>query len=178
MSKAIVIKNVVLRYGDALEATRFDADAPERYQATVLVRRGSEQDKLIRAALQAVAEEDYGKKAKQMLDSFGTNSQKICYSDYDDEHMKFSAYRYVTNVVTGKENPPPHAVGHDKKRVVKGKIYLGCTVNLSATIYTGKTHSGMRADFDGIQFVADGEAFEASRGVDAFEDLSDDASLV
>jgi Protein of unknown function (DUF2815) len=171
----VFLKEVRLSFPDLFVPTEYEkGDGKPRYNATLLVVPGSENDKAIQAAIKAAAEEVFGaKSAPAMLKQFEGNSQKYCYLDgntkeYDGyaNHMYLACHSKTRPGVYNRDKTPLTAED--------GKPYAGCYVNASVEIYAQNTaNKGIRAAITGVQFVKDGDAFGsgAPASPEEFEDL-------
>lgn len=174
------LKNVRLAFPDLFEAKQYQGAGPFRYSATFLVVPGSENDKLIRAAIKEAAAEKFGKKADSIVKSIESNSNKFCYidgntKDYDGfegmfylaSHRKQDSGRVA--VFDGKRQPLTQA---------DGKPYAGCYVNAIVDIYAQDgQNSGIRAGLVGVQFAKDGDSFSGARvaNADDFDEIDEGA---
>lgn len=135
----VKLKEVRLSFPDLFTAVEYQVgDGKPRFNATFLLEPGSENDKAVRAAIQAVAEEAYLKKAPALLKQWEGNSQKFCYLDgntkeYDGyaDMMYLSAHTKTKPLVIDR-NPQVKLTAQD------GKPYAGCYVNASVEIYAQK----------------------------------------
>ncbi|WP_176331761.1 ssDNA-binding protein [Burkholderia vietnamiensis] len=162
-------------------AAEFEAgDGKFRYSATFLVEKGSENDKAIEAAIQAVAAEGWPKKGPAMVESFRTNSNKFCYQngdlkDFDgfEGHNYIAAHRkrddgrplLLDNVADPDTNKPARLVDSNGEWLAgkEGRIYAGCYVNATIDIYAQtKTNPGIRCGLMGVQFHAPGDSFSGA----------------
>lgn len=151
-------------------------DGKPRYDASFLIKKGSEQDLAIQAAILAAARETYGEKGEKLAASFKGNSNKYCYidgdlKDYDgyEGHMVLACHAKARPTVVDRDRTP---LTQDDNRV-----YGGCYVNAIVSIWAQKgENQGIRASFSGIQFVKDGEAFGGAKRVtaDAFDIIEGD----
>lgn len=169
------LKNVRLSFPDLFKAVEFKpGDGKPRYNATFLIVPDSDNDKAIRAAIVAAAEESWGDKAKKIVESIKGQSNKFCYLDGDlKDYEGYADHLYLAchsktrpTVVDGARQP----LTQDD-----GKPYAGCYVNAIVDIWAQKgENQGMRASFSGVQFASDGEAFSASApaSADEFEELA------
>lgn len=176
----IKLKNVRLSFNDLFTAKAFEAGQSASYSAKVLVEKGSENDKIIRAAILTEANAKFGKKAEMKIEQYKDNNMKCCYVDGDkdnqDEHNGFmilTAKRGENKgrptIIDGKKNPLTAA---------DGKPYSGCYVNLIADIYVqNKDYEGIRCSLGGVQFAKDGDAFSggSTPKADDFDEVEDGA---
>lgn len=178
------LKNVRLSFPDIWKAKEFKpGDGKPRYSATFLIEPGSENDKTIRAAIKAAAEETFQKKADAKLKEFDGQSNKMCYNDgnrkeYDGyEDRWYLACRSKARPKIYDRRPKNPDGSENLLTEEDGRPYAGCYVNATCSIYAqAGEHPGIRASFSGLQFVSDGDAFGAGgrqASADDFEDLGD-----
>lgn len=148
-----------------------------KYSAAFLVKKGSANDKAIRAAITEEAKLKFGKKAESNVEVWKSNSQKCSYVDatsvknYDDEFEDYI-------VLTSKSSTRPLVIDRDRSPLTAddGVVYSGCYVNAKVSIYAqGGEFSGIRSGLMGVQFSKDGEAFGGGRRAseDDFDDISE-----
>lgn len=175
MQDPIKLTKVRLSFADLFEAKAFQGGAA-KYGATFLFDKDSENAKRIKAAMEAVAAEKWGGKAKAILSSLWA-SNKICYGDgaskaeYDGFEGKF--------FIRASSSSRPIVIDGNKQPLVEkdGKPYSGCYVHASIDIWAQDNQFGKRvnAGLRGVQFVKDGDAFAggAVGSVDEFEEIDD-----
>ena len=174
----VKLKHVRLSFPDLFQAVEYQTgDGKPRFNATFLIEPGSENDKAIRAAIKAAATETWAAKAPAMLKQFEGNSLKYCYLDGDTK--EYDGYAGVW-YLSAHNKTRPLVIDRDKTPLTAadGKPYAGCYVNASVEIYAqNNENKGIRASFNGVQFVADGDAFGggAPASPEEFEDLGVDA---
>nr|WP_175800891.1 ssDNA-binding protein [Burkholderia anthina] len=181
---SIKLKNVRIAFIDDLRhAAQFDGQGAFRYSATFLVQPGSENDKIVNAAINEAAADAWGKKAEAMLAGFRGNVNKFCYIDgntkpdyegfedmfYLSSHRKQDDGRPLlldmyADPATGK---PARLIDQSTGEWLPGKegrIYAGCYVNATIDIYAQtKNYPGIRASLKGVQFAGDGDSFSGAR---------------
>ena len=180
----VVIKNVVLRFSDIFEAKEFKSgDGRPRFSASFLVEPGSENDKTIRAAIDAVMVETWKDKAAAKTKAFMSQNGQSCYRDGNNMEYDGCAGNMFLAAHRQANSGAPKVV--DRSRDVdlsaaSGKPYPGCTVNAVIDIWaqTGE-NPGIRATLNAVQFVQHGEPFTGSVATaddlpDLAEDISDD----
>ena len=174
----IILKNVTIAYPQLFEAREFKkGDGRPRWSATFLIEKGSDNDKAIMAAIEAVAKDSFGPKHAQMLKSIEGVKQQMCYIDGDRKgesfagRMVLSCHRQMKT--KAGDNKPPLVIGRDKQPVVDpGKVFSGCTVNARVDFWgqTGE-NPGMRCSFDVVQYVQDGDPIGTVVTADGFDAL-------
>lgn len=178
----VKLKNVRLSYPHLFTSAQFQGDerSSPRYGATFLVKKGSADDKAIRAAIKEIAVEKLKNKAEVTLRSWENSTQKMCYTDGDLKDGDQYEGMMVLAAHRGESQGAPVVVDRDPTiRLTEkdGKPYAGCYVNATVDLWvqTG-TYTGIRATLIAVQFAADGAAFAGAPAVvadDDFEDLSD-----
>lgn len=174
MSTDIMLKDVRLSFPRLWTPVEYETgDGKLRWSATFLIVPGSANDKAIRAAIQAEADEAYKTKAKVMLTQFWGNRQKFCYLDgAPGGEAKYAGYEGHWALTTHRQKnskagvqPPPLIIDSNKAPLGEdaGKPYAGCYVNAKVSIYAqAGANAGIRASFSAVQFWRDGDAFSGS----------------
>lgn len=177
----IIIKNVRNSYPNLFNAKEFKAgDGKPRWSCTFMIEKGSENDKAIRAAIEAEAKNVWGAKAPAMLKGMESQGNKFCYIDGDIKTNN-PEYEGLMILATHRSAKMARPVIIDRNKALltieDGKPYAGCYVNAKVEIYCQQgENAGVRASFAVVQFAADGDAF--STGVpsaDDFDDVSEGA---
>lgn len=175
----VVLKNVVLRFADIWEAKEFKAgDGRPRFSASFLVAKDSDNDKAIRAAIDATMQEAWKDKAPVKTKAFMSQKQQCCYHDGDMMEYDGCAGNMFIAAHRQAKSGNPKIVDRAKQDLAQkdGKPYAGCVVNAVIDIWaqTGE-NPGIRATLNAIQFVKDGEPFMGSKAsADSLPDLSED----
>jgi len=170
----IIIKNVRLSYPTLFTAKEFKAgDGKPRWSAAFIIEPGSDNDKHIRAAIEAEAKAVWGVKSAAMLKSVTGQSNKYCYTDGNTKANEEYKDMMVLATHRSAKLTRPMIIDRDKSPLTSEdkKPYGGCYVNAKVEIYcqTGE-NAGVRASFSVIQFFKDGDAFSASApSADEFE---------
>jgi len=180
----VILNNVRLSFPKLWTPEAFEEGNTPRYGCNVLVEPGSDNDKAIRGAIAAVAEEKHGAKAKAFLDGVHGHSGKFCYQDGNGKADKYEGYAGMWSLAANRnaDQGAPKVVDLDKTPLGEGsgKPYAGCYVNVSVDIWcqTGK-YAGIRCTLVAVQFVKDGDAFAgAPASADDFDDLSGGADAL
>lgn len=178
------LNNVRLSFPTLFEPKEFKAgDGKPRYSITVLIPKGSEQDKAIQAAIIAAAKESYGDKAAKQLAAMKGQSNKFCYLDGDlsdrDGYEGMMELRCHRRAADGA----PKVFDRDRSLLSAnaGRPYGGCYVNALVSVYAQKGENpGIRGSFSGVQFVKDGDAFATGKvaSADDFEDVAEDDPIL
>lgn len=168
----VILKDVRIAFPRLWEPEAYKGQGKKRYNATFLVEPGSSNDKAIRDALQAVAQEAFREKAQAHLKSMAGNSNKFCYQDGEAKSLKYPEFsgQWLLSANRNEEQGAPKVVNRDKSVVTResGIIYSGCRVNASVDIWlqTGE-YSGYRATLIAVQFVRDDEPTGAAAATDS-----------
>jgi hypothetical protein len=174
MSTDIMLKDVRLSFPRLWTPAEYETgDGKPRWSATFLIEPGSANDKAIRAAIKAEADETYKAKAAAMLAQFQGNSQKFCYLDgAPGGEAKYDGYAGMWALTTHRQQKtkvgtqaPPLIIDANKAPLAEdsGKPFAGCYVNAKVSIYAqAGANAGIRASFSAVQFWRDGDAFSAS----------------
>lgn len=175
----VVLKEVRISYPKLFVPEAFEASANKRFGARFHITPGSEQDKLVREAINAVALEAWDKKAGAMLKSFEGNNQKICFYDGNLSNDANAEGMFILSSNRNEKDGKPKVKDRRGNDLAEGdaKIYGGCYVNAILDFYAQKDkYPGIRCTLLGVQFVKDGPSFggAARIGDDAFEDLGSD----
>lgn len=171
-----VLKKVVLSFPELFAAKAF-GDGDPKYSATLLIDKGSENDKIIKDAIDAVLKEKFGTKAESIAKQIANNSQRCCYGD-GDEKEEYAGYagRMALRV---SSKFAPTVVDMDKSPLTQadGKMYSGANVVAIVNFYAydNKFGKGVGCGISGIQFAGHGDALGGGvkASLDDFEDLSE-----
>lgn len=180
-----ILKDVRLSFPVLWEPREYqEGDGKPRWSAVFLIPPGSDNDKLVRNAIKAAADEVFKNRADAMLKSFEGNALKMCYQDgskktYDGyAGMWYLSCHRAVKTKSGR-NHPPKIIDLSKRDVTEesGLIYAGCYVNAKVAIWAQSgANAGIRGSFSVIQFNRKGDAFGAAAPTAAdMEDLSDQA---
>jgi hypothetical protein len=169
----IMLKNVRLAFPVLDVPEKFQGQGDPRFSATLLLDPGSENEKLIKAAMFAAAEAKWGaNKAQAAVDGL-SRSGKTALGDGNtkEKYDGFADKLYVQ--AHAREKTPPTLLDMQAKPLPRntGMIYAGCYVNASIEFWAQDNNYGKRlnASLRGIQFVRDGDAFSGGRPAEADE---------
>ena len=173
----VKLATVRLAFPNLWVAKEFKAgDGKPRYDASFLIKKGSDNDKAIQAGIVQAAKEAFGEKWERTLAGLKGNSNKFAYSDGDLKdydgyagHMVIACHAKARPTVIDRNRNPITADDN--------KVYGGCYVNAIISIWAQKgENTGIRASFSGIQFVKDGEPFGGGKraSADDFDILEDE----
>ena len=166
MSK-LMLKNVRLSFPSLFEHATYQGQSLEKYEATFLIPKDSDDAKAVQAAIKEVGSEVLGKE---------WSKAKLCLMDGDDK--EYDGYEGVW-AVKASTKKRPIVINKDKSALTDedGVIYPGCYVNASISVfaYTNNYGKFVQAQLNAVQFAKDGEAFGGgdSFSIDDFEDVSD-----
>jgi hypothetical protein len=145
----LTIRNVRLSFPDLFFAVEYKkGDGKPRWNASFLVKPGSEADKAIRAAIEAEAKAEWGAKAAETLKSMEGQNNKHCYLSGDNKSydgyagMMVLASHRAAKLKSGAPNSPPiildSLAGADGKparlSADAGRPYAGCYVDAKVSI--------------------------------------------
>lgn len=179
MGQKVILKNVTVAYPDVWKATQVNGKGEFKYRCTFLIEPGSENDKILKAAIKAAAVEAWKDEAIVTLRRVSADKSTFCYRDGDTQkHERYhglwslSTTRRVDAGAPGLCGP---GGGKDRLAEDSGKPYSGCVANASVDIWAQKgEYEGIRCTLLGMQFVADGQAFSSSPATtDDFEPLGE-----
>lgn len=160
MSTTVILKNVRLSFPDLYKARSFEGGGKARYSASFLVEPGSENDKLIKEAINAAAKEAWKDEAGKKLKMYYGQKGQCCYLSGDNKEYEGYEGMMVLSAHRNEDKGAPKVVDRAKQDlpVSSGKIYAGCYVNAKVDIWiqTDK-YPGIRAGLQVVQFVKDGE---------------------
>ena len=179
----IKLNDVRLSFPNLWKAKEFKpGDGKARYDATFLIEPGSENDKKVRAAIEEAARAVYGDKFEKFLKGIEGNANKFAYQDgdlkdYDGyEGMLYLACHSKVRPLVIDRRPKLPDGSPNVLIEADGKPYAGCYVNATVELYALKgDFPGVLANFSGVQFVRDGDAFGGGTAAkaDDFDDLGD-----
>lgn len=181
----IFLKHVRIAFPELHSPKPFQGqpDSKPRYSATLLVERGSENDRLIKETIQKAAEAEWASKTKEILASIEGRPKDYCYCPGDLKEYDGYAGKMALSVSRNPEKDgPPKVIGRNLEvlTALDGKPYSGCYVNAKVDIWAQKNKygNGIRATVVVVQFVADGEAFRGAGPATAegFEVIPDNAN--
>lgn len=175
--RTIMLKNVRLSFPVLFEAESFEEGGKKEFSASFLMAKDHPSVAEVKALIVKVATAKWGEKAAAMLQAL-FRDDRICM--HDGERKDYDGYagnyfiRANNNVrpliIDGARNPLTEA---------DGKLYSGCYVNASISLWSQDNKWGKRinANLLGVQFLRDGEAFSGGSSVSVNEfDAVDAAS--
>jgi hypothetical protein len=164
----VTVKDIRLSFPSLFTARAFAEGGTEKFSATALMEKGSENHQRIEAAMRAVASDKWGANVPS----------SVIYCLRDGETKDGDGYGSGVVFFGASSTRRPTVVNRRVEPVVEGDRecpYAGCYVNLTCTIWAQDNQYGKRvnAEINAVQFVRDGDAFGAApiRAEDCFEDL-------
>lgn len=163
----LMLKNARLSFPSLFEQATYQGQSLEKYEATFLIPKDSDDAKAVQAAIKEVGAEVLGK---------DWSKAKLCILDGDTK--EYDGYEGVW-AVKASTKKRPIVLDKDKSALTAedDKPYAGCYVNASISIYAFQNNYGkfVQAQLNAVQFSKDGEAFGGgdSFSVDEFDDISD-----
>ncbi len=174
---SLKLKNVRLSFPDLFVPRPFKAGDVPKFKATFLIAKDDPQIKEIEAAIKAVAEAKWGKKADAILKSIRNNPNKFCFQDGDTK--EYDGYAGCM-ALSANNKARPLVIDRDKSPLTQedGKPYAGCYVAATLELFAyDNSGNGISASLGGVQFYRDGDNFAGGKpaNVDDFDDLSEGA---
>jgi hypothetical protein len=132
----VKLAGVRLSFPDLFEAGEYEGK--RNYGATFLIAPGSDNDKKVRAALDAVAVEAFKDKGKAIVKAaMAGGNQKCCY--WDGNSKTYDGYADMMALTTkrGESKGRPLILDRDKTPLAAadGKPYAGCYVNATVEVW-------------------------------------------
>lgn len=186
----VKLKDVRMSFPDLFVAKQFVANGvpqgPAKYKATFLVKKGSENDKIIRKAiLEAAKESKMGAKYPAILKSIESNPNKYCYQDGDNKDYEgYAGMMYISAKSDTKIPLKDRTINPETGKLGiltpdSNKIHGGYYYNANISIYAyNNTGWGITASLQGVQFVRPGDLFSGTKlsSDDDFEVFDSDES--
>lgn len=171
----IKLNNVRLAFPALFEAKTVNGEGKPAFSATFLIDPADPQVKTLNAAIDQVATEKWGAKAKDMLKAMRL-ADKVCLHNGD---LKAAYDGFPGNLFVSARNAVrPTVLNVDKTPLVEsdGKPYAGCYVNAVLELWPQDNNYGKRinATLSGVQFFTDGDSFTGggAASADDFDDVS------
>jgi len=174
----LILTNVRLSFPSIWEFAQYKGKSQDRFEATFLVEKGTEQAKAVQDAVKSVGAAKFGEKWAQA---------GLPLHDGDKKDYEGYAGHWSLKAATKKR---PVILDRDKSVLQEqdGRPYAGCYVNASVTLsaYTNDYGDFISCQLNGIQFARDGDAFGGGEGysdddfgaVDSGDNLVGDAERV
>lgn len=166
----IMLNNVRLAFPTLWTPQRVNNQGEPRFSASLLMTPDHPDIPKLKKTLQRVAEKKWGAKASSVLKQL-IAGDRICLHDGDmkPDYDGFPGNKFVS----ANSKVRPLAVDRDRTPLSEddGRLYSGCYVNAKIDIWPQDNKYGKRlnAQLQGVQFVADGEAFAGGRPADIDE---------
>lgn len=174
----VVLNNVRLAFPNLWTAKQVMGQGDAKFSATYLITPGSENEKRIEAAIEAVAAEKWKTKSATVLKSIRNNPMRFCYRDGDtkSQYAGYAGNMFIT--ASNKQRVP--VVDTDRTPLAQedGRLYAGCYVNAFIDIWADDRYGdGVFATLGPIQFAKDGDAFAGGMvgSIEEFDDVSEGA---
>lgn len=170
------VKNARAAFAQFFEPKAFNGEGKAEYSCSLLIDPADPQLAAINAAIESVATEKWGAKAKDVLKQMRA-ADKTCLhnGDLKSNYAGFPGNMYIS----ARNSLRPTVVDKDKTPLVAsdGKPYSGCYINAVLELWAQDNKYGKRinATLMGVQFAADGEAFSGG-GVASEDDFDDIAA--
>ena len=165
----IMLNDVRLSFPGLFKAEAFKPGDEAKFKATLLIEKGSQLDKDVRAKILAVLKEKFPQKADAILKQIQNNPNKFCYQDGDTK--SYDGYEGMM-ALSAKSKTRPLVIDRDRSALSEedGKPYAGCYVNARIDLFAYDSQGvGISASLGGVQFWRDGDSFGGGRPADADE---------
>ena len=166
----IKLGEVRLSFPSLFRKAVFD-NVETKYEATVLMEKGSKQHKTVQAAIDKFI-------AQTFKDGAPKGLKITCFQDGDEK--EYDGYAGMM-ALKGSSNKRIPVFDKDRTPITEDddKVYAGCYVNVIADFWYSSHPKGGKqilANLLGVQFKRDGEAFSDAKvaNADAFDDESDE----
>lgn len=176
----VTLSNVRLAFPNLWTPETVNGEGEPRYGASFLMPKNHPDIAKVNAAIDAVAAEKWGAKAKAIVQGL-RQQDKVCLHDGDGkpDYDGFPGNLYVQSA--SPKNSRPTVVDRDRTPLVEedGKPFGGCFVNAIVEIWAQDNNYGKRinAQLKGVQYVRDGDRFGGASpaSADEFDELAVDA---
>jgi hypothetical protein len=173
------LKEVTLSMPFVWEASAYEAGQDEKFSAHFIIEKGSENEKVVRAALVTEAEKLWKGNAMSKLKTVAAAGKLWCLRDGDgktDKEGNVLAGYAGKLYVSAKNTIRPLLLGADRAPVTQAddKLYPGAVVNAIIDVRVNNRPSDQAyAYLKGIQFVRDGTRLGggAPATVEDFEEI-------
>jgi hypothetical protein len=168
----VLLNNARLAFPALFEPKSFDG-GDARFGASLLVPADHPQLAALRKAQEQVAAEKWGTKAPGILRVLDKQDKLALHDgDLKAKYDGFAGNFFVS--ANAKESAQPTVIDRDRSPLSarSGRPYAGCYVNASLEFWAqdhAKFGQRVNCTLRGVQFLADGDAFSASRPADADE---------
>jgi len=156
----LLLKNVRLAFPNLFTAQQVNGQGDPKFGGAFIFAPDHPAKKLVTDACRAVATEEWGAKADEVLKAIAA-SDKLCIHNGDTK-ADYEGYGGMYFVNTSNKTRPL-VIDRNKSPLTAqdGKPYAGCYVNASIELWAQDNKFGKRinASLRGVQFEADGDAF-------------------
>lgn len=169
--KVIKLNDVRLSFPVLFEAKAFEEGGKKEFSASFLIPKDHPAVKVIREAMLKIAADKWSEKGADTVAKL-FRDDRMCLHDGDRKDYD----GYAGNLFIRANNDVRPLVIDGQKNPISekdGKIYSGCYVNATVSLWAQDNKWGKRinANLRGVQFLRDGEAFSGggTASVDEFE---------
>ena len=166
-SNELILRDVRISFPDLFVAKSFEgqADKPPKYGAAFVVTKGSDADLKIRARIEEVGVETFGKRWPLVHESIKLNKQKCAYLPGEMKDYDGYAGNMVLSTKRDQSAGAPLVLDSNPQVILKpsdGRPYSGCYVVAKVSLYASKKWEGVWATLVAVQFLRHGDAFTAA----------------
>lgn len=159
-----MLKAIRCAFPDLFVAVQYQGAGPFNYRMSGLIEPGSENDKIVRAAIERAGEAKWAKKWPEIKKTIEGQSQKWCYINGDQKAYDGFEGKMALTMSRPKESGPVLVLSKNPKvplTAEDGVIYGGCYVNVKAQLWAQDNDfgKGIRCSLIAVQFFSDGESF-------------------
>lgn len=172
-----MLKNVRLSYVKLFEASQVNGQGEANYSVQLLIEKGSEAEKTIKAAIAAAYAEmkaKYPKLAGKDPKQWNNPLRDPAQEDGKDG-AEYDGMLFVNAKRKEKQGKPIVIDGLKQYITEPNEVYSGCYGNVSVSVYpyefTGKY--GVGIGLNGVQKCGDGERLDGGSSIDDFEMLEE-----
>jgi Protein of unknown function (DUF2815) len=175
MGIELKLNNVRLAYPNLFVPTSFEDDQEKKYQATLIIKKGSPQHAALTAAVKKAITDTWPDGKPPTL--------KHCIRDGSEKADKDGFGEDIV-FISPKNKKRPTVVDRDRTPLTESddRPYGGCMVNAIVDVWPQNTPKYKRVNVSllAIQFYADGDAFGGGRvaKADEFDDISGESAPV
>jgi len=151
----LVLKNVRLSFPSLYVTEQYGGEDTGKFAATFLLDKDDPQVDIIKAAMKASAEGEFGTPLPKGIGNCLKDGDEKTYAGYENCFSIKASTKRRPVLIDGAKTP---VVESDDM------FYAGCYVNASLDIWTMNNQYGKKvlASLNGIQFAKDGESFGGS----------------
>ena len=173
----VTLRNVRVAYVHVFEPSKAKGSIGDpKYSISSIIEPDSENEKVLKEAIKAVAVDKWKDKASETLARLKASNRLCLHRGEEKPNPEYQGKLFVNS---NNDAQPAIKALNGKTNLTKadGKPYSGCYCNVIIDVWPQANDYGERinAKLLGIQFVSDGAAFSAGvtrASDDAFEDLS------